>query len=101
MDGNPTPLRVKIKLFLQDHLHVIRPCLLSFGAKQKNECGRGRVSGDREMRCCSEELLRSKYKIGSFWNYVGINTINYVGAGTCADSGAMGTGLTRLAESPR
>ena len=76
------------------------PRLLSFCAKQKKLMGVDTYA--ETVRCCSEELLRSKYNIGSFWNYVGINTINYVGAGACADSGAMGgTCLTRLVESPR
>ena len=46
------------------------------------------------VRRCEEELLMSKYKIGSFSNYVGINIIDYVGAGACVDSGTIRTGLS-------
>ena len=45
------------------------------------------------VRSCEEELLRREYKTGSFLNYVGINILNYVGAG--ADSGTKRTGLNR------
>ena len=66
-----------------------------FWRQAKNKWARARI---RRPWGAVTDATRScwggKYKSGSFWNYVGINIIDYVVAG--ADSGTVGTGLSRM-----